>query len=355
MSNYLSVSLIGFISSFLVLWALAVLCVKIGYTDKPSGHKTHSVPVPPIGGIAIFVVMLVGSIFAGLHAEDYYFFVALGLLAVIGAVDEKLQISVSVRIVIEVIASLLMAFGAGITLTHFGNLLGFGIIYLPWFVGLTFTIIAVFGTINAWNMIDGIDGLAASMALMSMISFLIVTIGHETLPVAVLLLFGGLVAFLFFNFSDGKLLPKIFLGDAGSKLIGFSLVWYMIRDTQGAGLEFKPATALFVMGLPIMDMTSTVLSRVRKRKSPFSPDRSHFHHVLQALGLSVKSSYYTIVMIAACLHIVGIALHKLQTAAYIQFAIYFGIFVVYHLVLDSIRSRRNLHHFESIPTESTSA
>lgn len=343
MTHYVLLALIGFISSFCVLWLTAMLAVQIGYVDKPVGHKTHSFAVPPIGGVALYLVMLAGTVVAGFHEEDPYFLAALGLLAIVGAVDEYRHIAVRVRIVIEVMASLLMAFGAGIALTHFGNLLGFGTIYLPWFIGLACTIVAVFGTINAWNMIDGIDGLAASMAIMSMASFLVVTAGHETLPAAVFLLFGGLFAFLLFNFSSGKPLPKIFLGDAGSKLIGFSLVWFMIRDTQGTGLEFKPATALYVMGLPIMDMTSTVLSRLRQRLSPFAPDRSHLHHVLQAMGYKRADAYLLIVAIAACMHIVGIILHLSQVAGYIQFAIYFGSFIVYHVYMDRVRRRLNLH------------
>lgn len=344
LQDYIYLPIVGFICSFFVLWVLAFVSVKIGYTDKPVGHKTHSSPVPPVGGLAIFIVMLLGSFVNGISTEDIYFLAALAILAGIGAVDEKIHVRISLRIVFEVIASLLMAFGAGIALTHFGNLLGFGIIYLPWFIGLLCTIVAVFGTINAWNMIDGIDGLAASMALMSMISFLIVTVGHETLPVAVFLLFGGLFAFLCFNFSNGRPLPKIFLGDAGSKLIGFSLVWFMIRDTQGEGLEFKPATALFVMGLPIMDMTSTVLGRIRKRKSPFAADRSHLHHVFQAYGFDRKQTYYFIVLLAAALHGLGIALHKLQVVGYMQFVLYFSIFVIYHIVLEKSRSIKGLHH-----------
>ena len=257
-----------------------------------------------------------------------------------GALDEHFELGVLPRILIEFFASFIMAFGAGIVLSHFGNLFGFGVVYLAFPVGLLFTAIAVFGTINAWNMIDGIDGLAATMAILSISSFLLVTVGHEDLPVAVYLIYGGLFAFLCFNFSNGNgVLPKVFLGDAGSKLIGFCLVWFMIRDTQGEGLDFKPATALFVMGLPIMDMTTTVLHRLQRRQSPFSPDRTHLHHVLMAEGVSRLHVYWIIVTIALSLHVVGVLLHFCQVAGYLQFAVYIVFFVIYHVVLSGRKKR----------------
>ncbi len=339
MPVYFSLPLSSFVATFIVLFLIAKIALRAGFVDVPRGHKSHSFAVPPVGGIALFLVIVAGSLLTQFTAEDIYFLVAIAVLVVVGVVDDQLDISVGSRVISEILASFIMAFGAGIALTHFGNLLGFGIIYLPWSIGLLFTVIAVFGTINAWNMIDGIDGLAGTMALLSVISFLAVTVDRESLPATVYLLLGGLVAFLFFNFSTGKWYPKVFLGDAGSKLIGFSLVWFMIRDTQGEGLEFKPATALFVMGLPIMDMTSTVLSRVRRRKSPFSPDRTHIHHVMLALGLSKLKTLFAVVCLAIVLNALGILLHRFQVVGYIQFAIYSSFFVIYHVILSSQKKR----------------
>lgn len=331
----------GFIATFMVIFAVAKVALANGYVDTPGGHKSHDVTAAPIGGLAIFAVVLVGTMIAKPVSDDYYFLLAVAILVVAGAVDEWLELPVLFRVVIEFFASFIMAFGAGIVLTHFGNLLGYGTVYLAFPVGLLFTAIAVFGTINAWNMIDGIDGLAATMALLSLSSFLLVTVGHETLPIAVYLVYGGLFAFLCFNFASGSgLLPKVFLGDAGSKLIGFCLVWFMIRDTQGEGLDFKPATALFVMGLPIMDMTTTVLNRVARRQSPFAPDRTHLHHLLMACGLTRWQVYFTVVLLALLLHIIGLLLHFNQVAGYVQFAIYIGFFVIYHVVVTLAKRRQ---------------
>ena len=171
LQDYILLPVLGFVFSFVALWALARISIRFGYTDNPIGHKTHTFPVAPVGGLSIFIVMFTGSLLSGISTEDIYFLGALVILAAVGAIDEKMHIPVGIRVVFEVIASLLMAFGAGIALTHFGNLLGFGIIYLPWFVGLACTVVAVFGTINAWNMIDGIDGLAGSIALLATVLF----------------------------------------------------------------------------------------------------------------------------------------------------------------------------------------
>lgn len=333
---------VGFVATFVATFAIAKLAVAKGYIDTPKGHKSHVATAAPIGGLAIFVVVLFGTLATQPSGEDLYFLAAIALLVGAGAVDEYFELGVLPRVIVEFFASFIMAFGAGIVLTHFGNLFGFGVVYLAFPVGLLFTAIAVFGTINAWNMIDGIDGLAATMALLSIGSFLVVTVGHESLPVAVYLIFGGLFAFLLFNFSNGSgLLPKVFLGDAGSKLIGFCLVWFMIRDTQGEGLDFKPATALFVMGLPIMDMTTTVLNRLQRRESPFSPDQSHLHHVLIARGLSRIQTYWFVVAIALSLHILGICLHWFQTEGFIQFGLYALFFVIYHLLVSSAKKGIN--------------
>lgn len=337
MLAYLSIPLISFISAFLAIYIMAPVALRFGFTDSPGGHKLHNRAVPPIGGLALYAVLAVCTLSMNAVSEDYYFLLATGLLVLVGAVDDKIGLRVRSRILTEICASLIMAYGAGITLTHFGNLLGFGIWYLPWWFGISCTVIAVFGTINAWNMVDGIDGLAATMAIFSLTTLLLITVDHEALPVSAAALLGGLLAFLVFNFSNGKYLPKVFLGDAGSKLIGFSLVWFMIRDTQGEGLEFKPATALYVMGLPIMDMTSTVLSRIKRHKSPFSADRTHLHHVCMSLGLSRYQSYLAIITLALVLHAIGLVLHRFQVVGYIQFGLYGLLFGFYHIGLSRIK------------------
>lgn len=205
--------------------------------------------VPLIGGLAIFTsVLTLLPLFTPLTEGLLWYLAGAGLRVLFGVIDDRFNLGVSVRVAVEVVAALIMIFGADLWVGHLGNLLGFRDLHMPLWLAAPFTIIAVFGITNAWNMIDGMDGVAGTVTLMAMGGFYFLT--HEGGGNNVLsgLLLGATAAFLLFNICNNRLLPKVFLGDAGSKLIGFTLVWLLIACV--AGLINLVGGLLYAWGAP---------------------------------------------------------------------------------------------------------
>jgi UDP-N-acetylglucosamine 2-epimerase len=197
----------------------------------------------------------------------------------------------------------------GVYLDDTGQVFGSSGLHLG-LAGIPITIIAVIGLINAFNMLDGIDGLAASLAMVSIGSIMLFSgAGLPTLGVMLLLqvLFASLVPYLFVNLGwpDGR---KIFMGDAGSTLIGFLLGWSLIFLSHKGVQRLQPVDALWCVALPVMDTLGVMFRRIRKRLSPFKPDRQHLHHLLQDTGCSPRTTLAAIVSASGILALTGYAL-----------------------------------------------
>lgn len=323
----------AFVLTAVWLLVLAPFARRYGVVDKPNARKQHGAEVPLIGGLAIYTCILtLLPLFTPLDGNLLWYLGAAGLLVLFGVLDDRFNLGVGVRVVVEVTAALLMIFGAGLWVGHLGNLLGFRDLYMPLWLAAPFTIVAVFGITNAWNMIDGMDGLAGTVSLIALGSFYFLTHeggGNNTLSA---LLLGATAAFLLFNVCSNRLLPKVFLGDAGSKLIGFSLVWLLIDSTQEGqltGMRLSPALVLFVVGLPLIDMVSTTIRRVRQGMPPFQADRTHVHHILQAQGFSRQEILLLIACTAALIMLVGGVLHAWGAPDWLLFAVFWLLTVLY--------------------------
>lgn len=317
---------------------LAPFARRYGVVDKPDARKQHRGEVPLIGGLAIFTsVLTLLPLFTPLTQDLLWYLGASGLLVLFGVIDDRFNLGVSVRVAVEVIAGLMMIFGADLWVGHLGNLLGFRDLYMPLWLAAPFTIIAVFGITNAWNMIDGMDGLAGTVTLMAMGGFYFLTHeggGNNQLSG---LLLGATAAFLLFNICNNRLVPKVFLGDAGSKLIGFTLVWLLIDCTQKgefSGMSLPPALALFVVGLPLIDMVATTIRRVRKGLPPFRSDRSHVHHILQEEGFSRQEILLLIACVAGLINLVGGLLYAWGAPDWLLFAVFWLLTALYMIGIE---------------------
>lgn len=329
--------------SFLVCLALIILlkpvAIRIGLEDKPSARKHHNGHIPLIGGIAIFLTMIV-ALFAYLgpvlDADLISYLAAAGLLVIVGALDDRFHLNVKLRIFIEAIAASIMIFGAGQWIGNLGNLLGFGELKMPFIVAYPFTLVAVFGIINAFNMIDGIDGLSGGVALITISVTLMFTQLSPPMSAIIPILLGGLLAFLLCNLKLLPFLPKVFLGDAGSKLIGLTIVWLLISvvvgESRRATDSIAPATTLYLVGLPLFDMVATTLYRRRRGVSPFEPDRSHIHHILLDAGFSPRMALVIILGLAFAIAMLGMLLNQAGAAEVVQFAVFFALYLTYSAV-----------------------
>jgi len=219
----------------------------------------------------------------------------------------------------------------GIYVDGLGHLFGTDELRLH-LLGIPITIVAVVGLINAFNMLDGIDGLAGSLAMVSIVSILAFSgAGWPTLGVALLLqiLSIALIPYLCVNLGwpDGR---KIFMGDAGSTLIGFLLAWSLIFMSHRNVARLAPVDVLWCIALPVMDTLAVMYRRSRKGLSPFKPDRQHLHHLLLDAGCSTRQALVLIVAAGSLLAATGYALRDVpELVSLIAFATMLAVYVLW--------------------------
>lgn len=284
---------------------------RIGLVDKPDGRKRHRGRIPLIGGLCFFLGTLAGLTYLGYFDQFISSLMAGGaLLVVAGALDDASDLSVRSRLAIEAGAIMLVIAASGIYVDELG-LWGMRLGVL----GIPFTIVAVIGLINAFNMLDGIDGLAASLAMTSIGAILLFDHAGWSSPGVLLLLqvlFAALIPYLCVNLGwpDGR---KIFMGDAGSTLIGFLLAWSLVFLSHGQVERLAPVNVLWCVALPIMDTLAVMYRRMRAGRSPFKPDRQHLHHLVLDAGFSPRAALVLIVAGSGLLMLLGYALRNAPT------------------------------------------
>ena len=302
----------------------------MGLVDRPGGHKTHKGEIPLIGGIAMYLGVAASVLlFKPLNAW-LPFLAAGGLLLLIGALDDYRELRVSFRILTQLVAGVIMAVGANNVLWSLGDLGGTGIVELG-ALAVPFTILCVVGVINAMNMSDGMDGLAGSLALVTVsLVMLLVAMRGGVEDLGALMLFPAvLVPFLAVNLCGGNNCSRAFMGDAGSTFLGFSLAWVLVEHSQGEDAAYRPVTALWLMAVPLIDTVSLMIRRILKGHSPFLPDRHHFHHVLLAAGLKPRQALMVVVVIALAMGGIGVAAEIMLVPEWLMALIFVAVGLLY--------------------------
>ena len=304
----------AFLFAFIAIKFFNPVAIEIGLVDKPSERKHHSGHIPLIGGISIFLAVLAASLLWLPDTQELrMYLIASAMMVFIGALDDKFDLRVRVRIVGQIIIASLLIYGAGGYISNLGDLFGVGDVVLgP--LGIIFTYIGIIVVINAYNMIDGIDGLIGSLSIntFTSIAVLFIISGQTDYLSYPLILATATIPYLMYNLGFFEKLfnretQKIFMGDAGSMFVGLSVVWLLTMGTQGEQASFRPVTALWICAIPLMDMLSIVIRRHKNGKSPFKPDRDHLHHILQRAGLSPGNTLIIISIISILTSIIGIA------------------------------------------------
>ncbi len=312
-SIYLTQALLSaFMMTTISMLVLKFIAPKYGLVDVSNNRKHHVGKIPLIGGIAMYLGILVGAfiLLPKTLVSMTWLFTAAGIV-ILGVWDDSKDVPVNLRLIIQSMMTFILSIGSGYYLMDFGDVLGIGTINLG-ILGYAITPLAVIGAINAFNMIDGIDGLAGMMALVSFSALAVLfwfssdTYGFYVSCTLLIVIFPYL--------ANNLMLPpfkhKIFMGDAGSMLIGFSIVWLLIYGSQaipqGSEISFRPVTALYIIAIPLMDMAAIMIRRIRKGKSPFMADRDHIHHVLMRAGFSSKRTLMIISFGAFFVALVGV-------------------------------------------------
>ncbi|MEI7035765.1 undecaprenyl/decaprenyl-phosphate alpha-N-acetylglucosaminyl 1-phosphate transferase [Fulvimonas yonginensis] len=300
-----------------------------GLVDRPNERKHHVGHVPLIGGLAAFAGVLAGTLVDGeAHLFTNSLLATAAVLALVGALDDRFDLSVRTRLLVQTAAVLTMVAVTGVQIHTLGHL--FGQEFELGVFGIPLTVVAVIGLLNAFNMMDGIDGLAGTLALVS-IGAIIMYQGQPQWPgvVVLVLLAGALVPYLAANL--GLVGRKIFLGDAGSMVIGYILAWTLIHLSQDPKTqELSTIDVLWCVALPVLDTLAVMVRRIREGKSPFKPDRGHIHHMMMQAGLGPRTTLVALVVLAIGLALTGMLTHSLAPGSNL---LAFGALTVIYVTL----------------------
>lgn len=292
-SLYLKV-VISFLLAFILVYTAIPKIIRVSYRkhlmDVPGSRSSHSKKVPTLGGVAIyFAITVVTAIFSAdmLHT-DIFFSAALVLLFFIGLMDDLLIVAPKKKLYAQVVSAIMIIIGADVRIQSLFGLMGF--YELPYLISVLLTTIVFVVIINAYNLIDGIDGLAGGVGMLISICFVFIFFrlyDYSTGFLAIAML-GSLLAFLKFNLSDQY---KIFMGDTGSMVVGYLISFMAIKFINLSSAEWimisnAPVIAVAILIVPIIDTLSVIIIRFSKGRSPFSADKNHIHHRVLKLGFS---------------------------------------------------------------------
>ena len=307
-----------------------------GWVDRPTGRKHHPTPVLLVGGVAMCVAYGLSLLALPVRPDACpALLIAMVLLTLIGLYDDLRATRPALRFVFQGGAVLVMALGGGVTLDNLGNLFGLGNVTFPEGVALLVTLFCVIGVINAFNMSDGLDGLAGGLALIAA-GWLIVLLRNAPLSRlgdhdALLALVMVVAGFLCFNLRHPwRSRASVFMGDAGSTMLGFVLAWFLVHLSQGREAAMAPMTAVWLLALPLMDTVSVMIRRIRVGHNPFVADRRHLHHLLLSGGLSDGRATTLLLITALLTGAVGVATHELGVPEHLQFYAFLVLFGLYH-------------------------
>ncbi len=303
-----------FLFALVFLFSSRKVAKKIGLVDKPNYRKRHYGAIPLVGGISIYVSLC--CVFFITDQDIPYFglyLVCAGLLVFVGALDDRFDISVKIRVTVQAIVAIIMMIFSGNYLQSFGHIWGSLEVNLG-SLGYLVTLFAVWAAINAFNMVDGIDGLLGGLSCVAFgaLGILLLLNGRFALAFWCMAMMITITPYILLNLGVLGRRYKVFMGDAGSTLIGFTAIWLLLQTSQGNNPAIKPVTALWIIAIPLMDMIAIMYRRLRKGISPFSPDRQHIHHMIMRAGFTSHQALVLITLAAVALAVVGIIGERLN-------------------------------------------
>ena len=300
---------------------ILVISHKKRLYDVPDARKVHTMPVPRLGGLSFFPVILMSmflvigfrlyfwdmdtsSLSFNMLYEYLFLFVGMTLLYLVGVCDDLVGVGYRYKFAVQIAAAFLLVL-SGNWFDSFGGL--FGIYSVPVWVGVPFTVFIVVYITNAINLIDGIDGLASGLCCiaLSVLSVIFFLRGQYVYALLAICTLGILMPFWCYNvFGNANRGHKLFMGDAGSLTLGYVISFLIIH--MSVTNEVSPTLsnpymviAFSTVLVPLLDVIRVVLHRLREHKNPFLPDKNHFHHKLLHTGMRVRMVMVCIIAISA--------------------------------------------------------
>jgi len=285
----------AFVITYVAIPKVIFFAEKLRLLDEAGIRASHKGSTPIFGGIAIFSGIIFSLLFWADIENIQYLLVSILIVFFVGVIDDLLVLSPFKKIVGQVIATSIIIFLGDLKIDNMHGVLG--IYDLPIWIGVLFTIFVVIVITNAFNLIDGVDGLAAGVGVISSFSFGIIAVLMEQSEMAIIsfTLVGALLGFLKYNLYPAK----IFMGDTGSLVVGMILSILAINSiryglvTESIKLINKgPLLAIVLLAIPLFDSLRVFVVRIFKGKHPLSPGREHIHHTLLDLGFGHKKTSF---------------------------------------------------------------
>lgn len=339
-----------------VIPLIIAFCRKFGYFDQPNQRKVHHVAVPRLGGLAFLPSMAMGGVISLLfyfsdtvttpsfHLTAALMIIGASIIYIVGLLDDLLNLSANLKFVILAVGSAMMP----VCNLQIANLYGlFGLEALPIWVSYPLTVLVIMTIVNSINLIDGIDGLASGISIicLSVLCYLFYDMHMAIFMMLTAALLGSVVMFFLFNVFGKAGRHKIFMGDAGSLILGYVLSYlgikYMMTAEQDIYTDVNPLLipySLFIV--PVFDLARVALTRLMDGQPMFKADQRHIHHVLMRCGLTMHQALGVILGMVVAFIVGNLWLDAAEVPFTVIFFIDAALYLLFFVVAYSIIHRR---------------
>ena len=356
---YLATFSFLFFISLIIHFLFRIILRRLKVVDVPDGEKKiHRMLVPISGGISImFSLVVIGALYLALSYSQFLeiffeteslklstwnldfktgilFGITSLIVAAVSFFDDVLELPVWFRFMTLVLCSGMVIGVSGLSLTSLGNLFGFGEIKLNTILSPIFTIFCVVGVANAFNWIDGLDGLFSTQVLI-VSSAIFYFIGGNGIFFTIFLI--AFLPYLLMNLSFFGKKNRVFMGDHGSMAIGYTAAWFLISAAEFEVIN--PMTAPWLIAMVLLNALRVMFKRVLLRVSIFRSDREHIHHFFLDNGFSKGQSLLIVTLISISLTLIGVIFEINEIAEYVSFYAFLSAFIIWSILSSNLKKR----------------
>lgn len=292
---YICIFLVSFVSTLWIFKKVLRIALEKSIVDNPDARKIQRVPVPVLGGVAVFFGIIVALAVSGVFYDVSILFemgAVMTLMLYIGTMDDIISLTPRTRFIIEILAILVLIICNEYSINDFHGL--WGIYQIPQYLAIPLTVFACVGIINAINLIDGVNGLSSGYCIVTcgIFAILFFSVGDIARTTLAVISIGALLPFFFHNVFGKK--SKMFIGDGGTLLMGVILSSFVINVLKSDSLVAQNTNENFglipftlaILVIPVFDTLRVMTLRIIRGSSPFKPDKTHLHHLLMDLHFS---------------------------------------------------------------------
>ena len=368
--NIWGIFILFFIGTFLLTYIIIPIIIDVAkfenFVDNPNNRSSHKNVTPTLGGISFYVALIIALFF--LHPWDdsnlsIYIIPGLTILFLTGLKDDIVVLSPASKLSAQVIATIFLLTNSVMHIASFNGFLG--IETLPYYLMYPISAFVILTIVNAFNLIDGIDGLASTIGgVISLVyAAIFYYLGLYYLAILSIVTLAMLLAFLRYNLSFKK---KIFMGDTGSLITGFMISIFTIRflalspdklETLPFHLGNIPFIAMAVLIIPLFDLARVFVIRIANKQSPFKPDRKHTHHILIDLGISHKIASLVMgvfnLLFIGLFFILGANYNNLVLIIFFVVIVLLMIYILYRLDFSFSNLKKRITHKKKVKSIKT--